>query len=50
MTLPPPTTPQQQHEACFGYRPLAPYEIPMTLPPPTTPQQQREKYNTFTFV
>jgi hypothetical protein len=37
-------------EACFGYQPLAPYELPLTLQPSGTPHQQKEQTSTLSFL
>jgi hypothetical protein len=37
-------------EACFGYQPLAPYELPLTLHPSDTPHQQQEQTSTLSFL
>lgn len=37
-------------EACYGYQPLAPFELPITLPPSTSKHKKCEQYKSSTFV
>jgi hypothetical protein len=37
-------------EACFGYQPSTPYELPLTLHPSGNPHQRQEQTSTLSFL